>query len=468
VIDGGEDVMNPQIFREYDIRGVVGSDFNADDMERIGLAFGTYVRQKGGKRLAVGRDHRLSSEEFSTALSKGLQATGCDIVDVGLVPTPLLYFSLFHLNTDGGCMITASHNPAEYNGIKLCLGRAALYGDEIQRIGQMAEHGPFSEGTSQRTEAQVRSSYMAYITDQIQLHRRLRVVVDAGNGTSGLIIQDLLRQLGCEVYELYCEVDGTFPNHHPDPTVPENLRDIIREVKARKADVGLAYDGDSDRLGVIDDTGEIIWGDRLLALFAREILSRRPGAKVIFDVKCSQVLVDDIRQQGGRPIMWMTGHSLIKKKLQEEQAALAGEMSGHLFFADGYFGYDDAIYASCRLLQILDRATAPLSSLLADIPVTYNTPEIRVSCADEDKFRVVEQLKTIFQQEDRVQEVITIDGARLIFPDGWGLVRASNTQPGLVLRFEATTPDGLAAIQTFVLEKLRGFPSVNLSDAPAH
>jgi phosphomannomutase/phosphoglucomutase len=460
--------MNPQIFREYDIRGVVGRDFDAVDVERIGLAFGTYVRQRGGKRLAVGRDHRLSSESFSVALATGLQATGCDLVDIGLVPTPVLYFSIVHLNTDGGCMITASHNPAEYNGIKLCFGRGALYGEEIQHIGHLAVHGPFTEGTSQRTEAEVMAPYMAYITDQIQLRRPLRVVVDAGNGTSGLIIQDLLRRLGCDVYPLFCEVDGTFPNHHPDPTVPENLTDLIREVKARQADIGLAYDGDSDRLGVIDERGEIIWGDRLLVLFAREILSRHPGAKVIFDVKCSQVLVDDIRQHGGRPIMWMTGHSLIKKKLYEEQAALAGEMSGHLFFADGYFGYDDAIYASCRLLQILDRAHAPLSALLADLAVTYSTPEIRVSCADEDKFGVVERVKAEFQREGQVREVVTIDGARIIFADGWGLVRASNTQPALVLRFEATTAERLEAIQAFVVEQLRRFPSVKLADTPAH
>ncbi len=460
--------MNPQIFREYDIRGVVGRDFDAADVERIGLAFGTYVRQRGGKRLAVGRDHRLSSESFCAALTQGVQATGCDVVDIGLVPTPLLYFSLFQLSVDGGCMITASHNPAEYNGIKLCCGQGALYGEEIQGIRRLAEHGPFMAGTAQRTEAEVRSAYMAYITNQIHLHRPLRVVVDAGNGTSGLIIQDLLRQLGCDVYELFCEVDGTFPNHHPDPTVPANLTDIIREVRARKADVGLAYDGDSDRLGVIDERGEILWGDRLLVLFAREILARQAGAKVIFDVKCSQVLVDDIRQHGGRPIMWMTGHSLIKKKLREEQAALAGEMSGHLFFADGYFGYDDAIYASCRLLQILDRAQAPLSSLLADLPLTYSTPEIRVTCADDDKVGVVEQLTARFQQERLVREVITIDGARILFPDGWGLVRASNTQPALVLRFEATTPQGLEAIQTFMIEKLRDFPGVELTDQPVH
>jgi phosphomannomutase / phosphoglucomutase len=451
--------MNPQIFREYDIRGIVGRDFDVADVERIGLAFGTYVRQRGGKRLAVGRDHRLSSESFCMALTKGLQATGCDIVDIGLVPTPVLYFSLFHLNTDGGCMITASHNPAEYNGIKLCMGQAALHGEEIQHIGRLAAHGQFAE---------VIAPYMAYITNQIQLRRPLRVVVDAGNGTSGLIIQDLLRRLGCEVYELFCEVDGTFPNHHPDPTVPENLVDIIREVKARQADVGLAYDGDSDRLGVIDERGEIIWGDRLLVLFAREILSRQPGAKVIFDVKCSQVLIDDIRQHGGKPIMWLTGHSLIKQKLYEEQAALAGEMSGHLFFADGYFGYDDALYASCRLLQILDRANVPLSTLLDDLAVTYSTPEIRVACADEDKFGVVAQLKVTFQQEDQVREVITIDGARIIFADGWGLVRASNTQPALVLRFEATTAKRLEAIQTFVVEKLRGFPSIKIDETPTH
>jgi phosphomannomutase/phosphoglucomutase len=460
--------MNPQIFREYDIRGIVGEDFDVADVERIGLAFGTYARRHGGKRLAVGRDHRLSSASFCAALTKGLQATGCDVVDIGLVPTPLLYFSLFHLNTDGGCMITASHNPAEYNGIKLCLGRAALHGEEIQAIRRLADTGPFAQGHSQRTEAEVRSAYMAYITEHIQLRRRLRVVIDAGNGTSGLVIQDLLRQLGCEVYELYCEVDGTFPNHHPDPTVTENLTDIIREVRTRHADVGLAYDGDSDRLGVIDEQGQIIWGDRLLILFARDILGRRPGAKVIFDVKCSQQLVDDIRQRGGSPIMWMTGHSLIKKKLHEEQAAVAGEMSGHLFFADGYFGYDDALYASCRLLQILDRANAPLSALLSDLPVTYSTPEIRVTCADEAKFDVVEQLKTQLRGEPQVHQVITIDGARVVFADGWGLVRASNTQPALVLRFEAPTPERLRAIQNWMVDKLRAFAAVKLDDTPRH
>lgn len=460
--------MNPQIFREYDIRGVVGRDFEAADVERIGLAFGTYVRQRGGTRLAVGRDHRASSLAFCAALTRGLQSTGCDVVDIGLVPTPLLYFSLFQLDTHGGCMITASHNPAEYNGIKLCFGRGALYGDEIQEIRQLAEQGLFAAGPSQRTETEVRSAYLNYITDQIRLQRPLRVVVDAGNGTSGLVIQDLLRRLGCEVYELFCEVDGTFPNHHPDPTVPENLTDIIREVKARRADVGLAYDGDSDRLGVIDEQGEIIWGDRLLVLLARDILTRRPGAKIIFDVKCSQVLVDDIRQHGGIPMMWMTGHSLIKKKLAMEQAALAGEMSGHLFFADGYFGYDDALYASCRLLQILDRANAPLSTLLSDLPTTYSTPEIRVTCADEEKFQVVAQLKSRFQQEAQAREVITIDGARVVFADGWGLVRASNTQPALVLRFEATTPERLEAIQALVTDRLRAYPSVKLDDKPMH
>jgi phosphomannomutase/phosphoglucomutase len=460
--------MNPQIFREYDIRGIVGRDFDAADVERIGLAFGTYVRQHGGKRLAVGRDHRLSSPSFCTALTKGLQSTGCDVVDIGLVPTPLLYFSLFHLNTDGGCMITASHNPAEYNGIKLCLGRAALYGDEIQAVRHLAETGPLVQGPSQRTEAEVRSAYLAYITEQIQLRRRLCVVVDAGNGTSGLVIQDLLRRLGCDIHELYCEVDGTFPNHHPDPTVPENLTEIIREVRARRADVGLAYDGDSDRLGVVDEQGQIIWGDRLLVLFARDILGRHPGAKVIFDVKCSQVLEDDIRQRGGMPIMWKTGHSLIKKKLYEEQAAVAGEMSGHLFFADGYFGYDDALYASCRLLQILDRADAPLSALLRDLPITYSTPEIRVTCADEAKFAVVERLKAQLQREPEVRRVITIDGARVVLADGWGLVRASNTQPALVLRFEAMTPERLQAIQTWMLEKLRMFPAVELGHTSRH
>jgi phosphomannomutase/phosphoglucomutase len=362
------------------------------------------------------------------------------------LPTPLLYFSLFQLPVEGGVMITASHNPSEYNGFKLCVGTEAIYGEEIQKVRQMIQMDQFVQKPKGKlsTQSDVIQKYMDYVRERIQLKKPVTAVIDAGNATASLVAPQLLRSLGCHLFELYCTPDGHFPNHHPDPTVPENLKDLIATVKREKAQVGLAYDGDSDRLGVVDEKGNILWGDQLMIIFSRDILSRKPGSTIIFDVKCSQTLGQDIQKQGGKPLMWKAGHSLIKAKMKETGAVVAGEMSGHLFFADEYFGYDDAIYASIRLLRILSYADMPLSQFLANVPKMYSTPEIRVDCPDETKFQVVESVKQVYQGK---YPIIDVDGVRVNFGDGWGLVRASNTQPALVLRFEANTEKRLNEIQ---------------------
>ncbi|MGA1875062.1 MAG: phosphomannomutase/phosphoglucomutase [bacterium] len=450
--------MNPQIFREYDIRGVVQKDLTDEVVRYLGKAFGTYMRQKNKKVLTVGRDNRLSSEGFRNALIEGLLSTGCDIIDLGLCPSPVFYYSLFYLNPDGGVMITASHNPPEFNGFKLSDGKDSLYGEQIQDVRRVLEKGEFSEGCGTLTINHIIEPYVHMLREKIRLQRPLKVVVDAGNGTASLIAPDLLEDLGCEVERLFCTMDGNFPNHFPDPTVPKNLTTLIQRVKESSADLGVAYDGDADRLGVVDNEGNIIWGDQLMVIFSRDILSRNPGARIIFEVKCSQNLEQDIRKHGGQPIMWKTGHSLIKKKMKEENALLAGEMSGHLFFAEGYFGFDDAIYASCRLIQFLSESSQTISEMLSDLPKTFSTPEIRVDCSDEEKFRVVDFLKEQFQQK---YKLIDIDGIRILFEHGWALIRASNTQPALVLRFEATTEQSLKEIQDLVMGKLRENPAVS-------
>ena len=448
--------VNPQIFREYDIRGVVGKDLTADIVRLLGQTFGTTMREKGLRDLTVGRDCRLSSDDFRDALAEGLLSTGCHVTDIGVCPTPVYYFSLFHLKKDGGMMITASHNPAEFNGFKVSVGNQTIFGEELQNLRRRLEKGGFSRGRGTLSSYDVTTPYLEYIRNDISLARPLKVAVDGGNGTAGPIASTLLKDLGCELTELYCDMDGRFPNHHPDPTVPELLKDLIDAVTREKAVIGLAYDGDGDRLGVVDQGGEIIWGDRLLILFAREILKDHPGATIISEVKASQTLYDDIRRHGGKPLMWRTGHSLIKKKMKETDALLAGEMSGHLFFADRYFGYDDAIYASCRLLEILARHGKGALELIADVPQTETTPEIRVSCPDEKKFGVVKKVKDHFSRD---HEVIDIDGARILFSDGWGLVRASNTGPVLVLRFEARDRHRLGAIRQEVETAVNRFLS---------
>jgi len=442
--------VNPAIFREYDIRGLVGKDLTEDVVEGVGRAYGTLIQQGAGKEVVVGRDVRLSSEALSKALVKGITGTGCNVLDVGVVPTPVLYFSIIHYNKAGGVMVTGSHNPIEYNGLKLCRGLSSLYGEQIQKLREMIEGNEFLEGSGEVTTDNPVPAYMEEVLERIKVDRPLKVVIDAGNGTAGNIAPELFRKLGCTVVELYCELDGRFPNHLPDPTIPEFLTDLIDRVRLEKADVGIGLDGDGDRIGAIDAGGNIIWGDKLLALFAREVLEKGK-MKIIFDVKCSEGLVEDIISHGGIPLMWKTGHSLIKEKMGEENAPLAGEMSGHMFFADDYYGYDDAIFAGSRLLQLLSKTDKTLEQLVSEIPKYFTTPEIRLACSDERKFRVVEEVKDYFK---RKHETIDIDGVRIIFPDGWGLVRASNTQPVIVARFEAKTEEKLGEIKDNVMTKL--------------
>jgi len=451
------------LFREYDLRGIVEQELTESIAEQVGRAYCTYVKDRGVKSISVGRDGRLSSPALFKALLKGLLAGGLNVIDIGICPSPLLYFSLFQLPVDGGIMITGSHNAAEYNGFKICVGKEAIHGEAIQDLRRVMEGGEFISGQGKLSEHPIIPDYLAYI--KASFHnvnaKRLHVVIDCGNGAAALVAREALELLGCRVTGLYCDLDGRFPNHHPDPTVLENLDDLIKAVKQHKADVGIGYDGDADRIGAIDEQGQVLWGDRLMVVYARDILAVKPGSTIISEVKASQCLYDDIAKQGGRPIMWKTGHSLIKAKMKSENAVLAGEMSGHMFFADRYFGYDDAIYASCRLVEILAKTGKPLSSLVADLPMTSVTPEIRVDTPDTIKFELVKRVQErlagyaqsgqpIGPNKFIVREVVTIDGVRAIFEDGWGLIRASNTQPALVLRFEARSPDRLAGIRAVV------------------
>lgn len=450
--------INNQIFRQYDIRGVVEKDMPHDVVVQLGRAFGTYMEQHGAKSVALGRDCRLSSPQIHDSFIEGLKATGRIIYDCGQVPTPLLYFAVHNLKTDAGAMITGSHNPPEYNGIKMQIGPNSLFGDKILEIGKIIEKGEMlsnKEKESSIKEVDIVTPYCDYVVSIIKLNRKdMKVVIDAGNGVAGVVGAKIMRMMGLNPTELYCEPDGRFPNHHPDPTVVANMQDLISKIKAQKADAGIAYDGDGDRIGVIDESGNIIWGDKLMILFSRAILQEQPGATIIGEVKCSQTLYDDIEKHGGKGIMWRTGHSLIKAKMKEEHAALAGEMSGHIFFSHRYLGYDDAIYSSMRLLEILSKTSSPLSKLLSDVPQTFATPEIRVDCDDEIKFEIVDKVVAYFKDK---QKVIDVDGARIIYPDGWGLVRASNTQPALVLRFEAQSSKRLEEIRADVENIVKKF-----------
>jgi phosphomannomutase/phosphoglucomutase len=444
--------INPQIYREYDIRGVVDKDLTPEVVRRLSRGFGTHMVKLGRKDLVVGRDGRLSSPSYGGAVIEGLISAGCNVVDIGVCPTPVYYFSIFHLDKDGGMMVTGSHNPPEFNGFKVSVGKRTIFGEEIQKLGQLVEQGEFASGKGNLTKIEIIRPYQETIRKNIKLDKKLKVVIDAGNGTAGIVAGSLLKGLGCEVDELYCDIDGRFPNHFPDPTIPANLKDLIGRMKKMGADLGIGYDGDADRIGVVDDQGNIIWGDQLMILFAREILKHKKGATFVAEVKCSQNLFTDIEEHGGRAIMWRTGHSLIKEKMKEEKAVLGGEMSGHIFFADRYFGYDDAIYASCRLIELLSKTDKKLSQLLDDVPKTFITPEIRVDCPDEIKFRVVEKVKEDLRQRF---SIIDVDGVRVQFRDGWGLVRASNTQPVLVLRFEALTEKRLQEIRKLVEDKVQ-------------
>ena len=449
--------MLSKVFREYDIRGIAGSEITDPDVLNLGRAFGTYMTREGKNRIVVGRDCRLTSDKFRDLLVEGLLSSGMDVIDIGVCPTPLLYFAIRHLEREGGVMITASHNPPEYNGFKVCNGFDTIAGAEIQKLAAIMGAEEFTRGAGRLDRFDIVSPYIEFVTGNVKLDRKLKVGVDAGNGTGGPVATAILERLGCEVYPIYCEMDGSFPNHEPDPTVMENLVDLRELVIRENLDVGIAYDGDSDRLGVLDHRGEVVFGDKLMIIFAREILSRRPGSTFISEVKCSKTLYDDIELHGGKAIMWKTGHSLIKGKMKEVDAQLAGEMSGHIFFKDGYFGFDDGIFASCRLLEVLSSSGKRIPELLLGVPPMYSTPEIRVDCPDEIKFAVVESAKREFKNDNL--EVIDIDGARVNFPDGWGLVRASNTQPMLVLRFEAETPDRLKSIGDLIestIERVKG------------
>jgi phosphomannomutase/phosphoglucomutase len=437
------------IFREYDIRGVADRDMPDSLVTDLGRALGTYLQRRQLGRIALGRDCRLSSPRLHTALRAGLLETGIRVVDIGVVPTPMMYFTVFDLDLDGGVQITGSHNPPEDNGFKMMQGKASLFGADIQTLLRMIQDRDFTlPGGGLLEEHDPLTAYRGFVKGNIRLSRSdLKVAIDAGNGAGGPTSVAALRAVGLDPIELLCTMDGNFPVHHPDPSQPENLELLRKTVLENGLDLGIAYDGDADRIGVIDGRGDTIWGDKLMILFSRAILARHPGAAIISEVKCSQTMYDDIAHKGGRPIMWRTGHSLIKKKMKEEHALLAGEMSGHMFFADRFFGYDDAVYASLRLLEIVASADRPLHELLADVPTTYSTPELRVDCPDDVKFGLVQRVLDHYRPTHRV---IDVDGARIQFDNGWGLVRASNTQPVLVLRFEAATAQALADIRSEV------------------
>ena len=435
------------VFRTYDVRGVAGDELTQPFAELLGKAIGTKARRRGATALSVGRDCRTHGPMLHEGLVRGLRSTGIEVVDVGVVPSPLVYFSLFHLEAEiqGGIVITGSHNPKDFNGFKICLGQSSMWGDDIQHLYRLISADDFEVGDAGYRERPVLRDYIDYCKGNLRFeHTNLKVVVDAGNGTAGPVIEPLLRELGFDVVSMYCDMDGEFPNHHPDPTDAKNLQELIAKVAEVGADVGFAYDGDTDRIGVIDDQGAILWGDRLMILLSRALLAVEPGAAIVGEVKCSQTLYDDIEKHGGRAILSAVGHSLIKERMKKEGALLAGEMSGHIFFKHRYFGYDDAVYATGRVLEILAASDKKLSELMSDVPVTHVTPEIRTDCPDDIKFDVVADCVAAFKA---THDVIDIDGARVLFPDGWGLVRSSNTQPVLVIRCEAETAEGLVRIK---------------------
>ncbi len=447
--------LNSYIFRKYDIRGVVKEDFTDEVVVALGRGFGTLAKRKGAGSIAVSGDVRDTSPHLKEQFSQGVLSTGVNVIDIGTVPTPVNYFALYHLPVEGAVQITGSHNPPEYNGFKLSLNQQAVYGDEIQAIRELIEQGDFEEGEGTGTQQEILPDYVEMVLDKISLERPLKVAVDCGNASAALAAPAIFRRMkNLKMTELFFDVDPTFPNHHPDPTVEENLEALINTVKQGDYDAGIAYDGDGDRVGVVNDRGEIIWADYLMTLFLDEVI-QADGDKIIFDVKCSQALEQAINDRGGTPVMWKTGHSLIKEKMRESGSRFGGEMSGHLFFADDYYGYDDAIYVSARMLQTLSRSDRRLSEIMAELPRFHSTPEIRLECAsDEEKFKIADKAVEYFS---RHYEYIDVDGIRIKFGDGWGLVRSSNTQPVIVCRFEARTPERLEEIRDLVLNKLSEF-----------
>jgi phosphomannomutase len=466
--------VDGSMFREYDIRGFVDQNFTEEVLERTGKAFGTFLAaRRGGKdvgTLAVGRDVRLSSARYAKSFITGLRSTGADIIDVGMVPTPLVYFAVNRLNTDGGGAVTASHNPPQYNGLKLRKRESdspnglPLQPNEIQEVRRLAQEGGFREAAQgSYREQDVVADYVQYVQSRIKLARPTRVVLDAGNGVAGPVAVQTLQAIGCEVVPLYCDPDGNFPNHMPDPLKPENLRDLIAKVKETGADLGVALDGDGDRLGVVDDTGEILWADQYLILLARNALRDQPGASVVFDVKCSMALSEEIERMGGKPVMSRTGYPNIMVRRQEVDAVLAGELSGHMFFNDPVVDFDDGTFAAANLLQAISRESGKLSQVVAGLPKYVSTPEERFYCPDDQKFDVIATLTEEFRRQEGVKQVIELDGARVVLQDGWGLVRASNTEPALTTRFEAKTQDRADQIRHDFIARLEKIPAVDLT-----
>lgn len=462
--------INEKIFREYDIRGIAGRDIDRDVAFSLGNAFAALLKSVNpdAGAVSVGRDVRQSSEELAAGLIEGILSTGIDIVDIGICPTPLQYFSIFHLNLDGGVMVTGSHNPPEYNGFKISIGKDTIHGADIQRLKDISA----GQALPPKKEGRVRSynivdAYKNYMLKEFSFlksekFRRLKITVDAGNGTAGIVVPDILAGIGCDIIPLYCEPDGAFPNHHPDPTVVEHIRDLIKETVRSKADIGIGYDGDADRIGVVTGCGEIVWGDHLMIVLSREILKKNPGTKIIGDVKCSQLMFDDIKKNGGIPIMWKTGHSLIKQKMKEEGALLAGEFSGHIFIKDRYFGFDDAIYTTLRLIEIMKTTGNDISALLSDVPKTCNTPEIRIDCPDSKKKDLVRAAVERFLRHKETQgaphmikDLNMTDGVRVVFEKGWGLIRSSNTQPVIVMRVEAEDELSMNNYKDFLERELK-------------
>jgi phosphomannomutase / phosphoglucomutase len=450
--------LNTHIFREYDIRGIVEADFAGDIPEQIGRAYASELRAAAGGRegmvVAVGRDNRPSSDALAEQVIRGIRAAGVNVVDYGTVPTPVLYYAAAREQTDGGLQITGSHNPPEYNGFKMIAGGRPVYGDAIQRLRQRMETGTWESGYGALEVRDILPAYVEDVGGRFRPHRPMKVVVDCGNGTGSVVAVDLLRRAGAEVIPLYCESDGTFPNHHPDPTVDEYIQDLIATVRREGADLGVGFDGDADRLGAVDENGEIVRGDILLLLFALDAMERLGAPQtLIFDVKCSQAVPEVFEAAGGRTIMWKTGHSLIKEKMKEVGAPIAGELSGHICFGEDYYGFDDALYGACALIQLVSSDARSLSARVAEFPSYVSTPEIRIDVTEETKFGIVEQAVAYFSRE---HNVIDVDGVRVLFDDGWGLIRASNTQPVLVMRCEARTEEGLAEIRATLEQWLRG------------
>ena len=451
-------MINPYIFREYDIRGKVAEDFPEHVVIKLGKAFGTFIKRAGGTEIAVSGDIRLTTPELIIQFKSGVLSTGVDVINLGILPTPVNYYSMFHLGVFGAVQITGSHNPPEFNGFKMSLNKKPVFGDDIQTLYALINNNDFDEGEGTEARYKILNEYNNMIKDKITIEKPMKVVMDCGNAAAAINAPEVFKSLGIELKELFCEPDGTFPNHHPDPTVEENLKDLINEMRTGEYDVGLAFDGDADRVGVVDEKGEILWADQLMSIFLPEIIEN--GETILFDVKCSQALEDMINRHNGKPFMWKTGHSLIKQKMVELDCKFGGEMSGHIFFADDYYGYDDALYVAARLVQLLSRTERTLSELKAEIPVYYSTPEMRMEAEnDEMKFMISNKAVEYFSQH---YDCITVDGVRIKFGDGWGLVRASNTQPVIVCRFEANTPERRDEIMNIVLKKLSEFGELRL------